>query len=484
MFRRLPRSASPGPSSGSAELTPTTSRPSRVWAALVLATAARTILIASVCLLFWAAVPALWGWAPTTVSSDSMAPGIRTGDVVLSIPVDASTVKIGQVLLVKSPDHANQLRLHRLVGVNEAGELITKGDANPTNDSTPVARSVVRGVAFLRVPFVGLPGFWLREGNAVALATVAVGAVALLALTRIDRGITQRDGAGERSRSISSERGYDRGHRVTGVVAIVAAIVATGLAATMISPASHAAFSRSTSNPTETFDAASAFSCLSPTPAYSPFLYYGFGETSGTTAVDSGGSGHTGTLHGGATHVSGSCASGSGPALALDGSTGYISTPTQVSSPETFSLAMWFTTTTTTGGRLIGFGTAQTGTSSQFDRHVYMTDSGHLMFGVYSGGIYTVTSPLPYNDGVWHHVVATLSSTGLHLAVDGVQVAANTSVAVGETDTGYWRIGYDNLSGWPDAPTSDYFKGTIDDAAVYTSALTSAEISVLHASGR
>jgi hypothetical protein len=145
---------------------------------------------------------------------------------------------------------------------------------------------------------------------------------------------------------------------------------------------------------------------------------------------------------------------------------------------------MWFKTTTTTGGRLIGFGNTQTGTSSQFDRHVYMTDSGRLVFGVYVSGFYTATSPLAYNDGAWHHMIATLSGTGFRLYVDGAVVASNTSVAVGESDTGYWRIGYDNLSGWPSAPTSYYFKGSIDDAAVYSTALTGAQISALHTAGR
>jgi signal peptidase I len=483
MFRRLSKSSSVGPASVAAELSTAEDRPFRVLATLVLATAARIVLIAGMCLLFWAAVPALWGWMPTTVSSDSMAPRIRTGDVVISIPVEPDAVKAGQVLLVNNPDHAGQLRLHRMVGLNAAGELITKGDANSADDSTPVARSAVRGVAFLRVPFVGLPGFWLREGNVMALVATAGGLTALLALSGLDRGLLRRLAAGERADSLVGERGRRRGRRVLGAVGAVV-LVGGGLIAVLGAPASHATFSHSTSNPAESLAAASAFDCFSTTPADTPFLYFRFNETSGTSVADSSGNGHTGSLIGGATHVAGSCQSALSPAVTLDGSTGYVSTSAQVSSPELFSLEMWFKTTTTTGGKLIGFGSAQTGTSSQFDRHVYMTDSGHLMFGVYVFGTYTVTSPLAYNDGNWHHMVASLSGAGLHLFVDGAEVASNTSVATGESNTGYWRIGYDNLSGWPDAPTSYYFKGTIDDAAVYTSALTATQISAHYAAGR
>jgi signal peptidase I len=484
MFRRSPTSASPGPSSGSAELTPGTVRPSRAWAALILATSARITLIAAMCLLFWAAVPALWGWTPTTVSSDSMAPRIRVGDVVISVPVDPSTVKSGQVLLVNSPDRAGELRLHRMVGLNEAGELITKGDANPTDDSTPVARSAVRGIAFLRVPFVGLPGFWAREGNYLALAALAVASITLLAFSGLDKGLIRRLGAGERTRSLAEESRPRFIRHAPAGIAVVAVVIVGGLVSAAVLPASHAAFSRTTSNPAQIFDAATAFDCLTATPTNSPFFYYGFGETAGTNAADSSANGRAGTLHGGTTHIAGSCISSSSPALTLDGTSGYISTPSQVSSPEVFSLEMWFKTTTTTGGKLIGFGTAQTGASSQFDRHVYMTDSGHLTFGVYVSGTDTITSPLAYNDGNWHHMAAILSSTGMKLYMDGAVVASNTGVAEGEPDTGYWRIGYDNLSGWPDPPTSYYFKGTIDDAAVYSTALTAAQVSSQHANGR
>jgi signal peptidase I len=482
MFRRSAKSAYL--SSGSAELTPTTIRPSRVWATLVLATAARITLIAAMCLLFWAAMPALWGWIPTTVSSDSMAPRIRTGDVVISVPVDPSTVKAGQVLLVDSPDHLGELRLHRMVGLNEAGELVTKGDANPTNDSTPVARSAVKGVAFLKVPFVGLPGFWLHDGDILRLAALTAGATGLLALSGLDRGLIRRLGAGERASSLAEENRPRFSRYAPAAIAVVAVVIVGGLVSAVVLPASHAAFSRTTSNPAQAFDAASAFDCLTAAPTDSPFLYYRFGETTGTSAADSSVNDRTGTLHGGATHVAGSCTSSSSPALTLDGSTGYISTPTPVSSPEVFSLEMWFTTTTTTGGKLIGFGTAQTGTSSQYDRHVYMTDSGHLVFGVYVSGTDTITSPLAYNDGNWHHMVATLSNTGMKLYVDGTEVASNSGIAEGEPDTGYWKIGYDNLSGWPTAPTSYYFKGTIDDAAVYSTALTASQVTAHHVTGR
>jgi hypothetical protein len=188
------------------------------------------------------------------------------------------------------------------------------------------------------------------------------------------------------------------------------------------------------------------------------------------------------------------------PALTVPGtttsSTGATSTSTlhterRVSPPGAFSVETWFKTTTTTGGKLIGFGDKQVLSSRNFDRHVYMTDSGQLVFGVHNGAVRTVTSPAAYNDGAWHHVVATQGSAGMALHVDGVKVAGNTVTSAMRID-GYWRVGGDNIScrvvtcygvTWPTPPTSDYFAGTLDETAVYRAALSSSTVAAHYALG-
>ncbi|HEY3407818.1 MAG TPA: LamG-like jellyroll fold domain-containing protein, partial [Propionicimonas sp.] len=144
--------------------------------------------------------------------------------------------------------------------------------------------------------------------------------------------------------------------------------------------------------------------------------------------------------------------------------------------PDTFSVEAWFNTTSTAGGKILGFGNSATGDSSNYDRHVYLDSNGHLTFGVYPGGVRTVTSPKTYRDGQWHQVVATLGASGMVLYVDGAKVAARTDTTFGQSYTGYWRVGGDNLGGWPSQPASNYLNGQIDDVAVYPTVLTSAKI--------
>ncbi|PCN49706.1 hypothetical protein Csp2054_01865 [Curtobacterium sp. 'Ferrero'] len=159
------------------------------WARVVVATVARAGIAVVLGLAFWAAVPAAVGWEPTTVVTGSMAPRLLPSDVVVSRPVDHTAVEVGRVLLADDPDQAGHLRLHRYVEPGDRGTLVTKGDANPRVDSTPVQPDAVRGVAVLRVPFVGLPVTWARDGDWARLALLALAVAAALALCSADRSL-------------------------------------------------------------------------------------------------------------------------------------------------------------------------------------------------------------------------------------------------------------------------------------------------------
>ncbi|MFB9378409.1 LamG-like jellyroll fold domain-containing protein [Kineococcus gynurae] len=144
--------------------------------------------------------------------------------------------------------------------------------------------------------------------------------------------------------------------------------------------------------------------------------------------------------------------------------------------PQVFSVEAWFRTTSTTGGKIVGFGTASTGASSGYDRHVYLTNDGRLVAGTYSGGVRTVTSAGRYNDGRWHQVVMTVGSGGLTAYVDGIAVGRNASATGAQPMTGFWRIGGDSLAGWPAQPATTAFAGRVDDVATYPTELTAAQV--------
>lgn len=170
-----------------------------------------------------------------------------------------------------------------------------------------------------------------------------------------------------------------------------------------------------------------------------------------------------------------------GRAYTFNGTNQYISTVNSYVNPSPASTSVWFKTATTVGGALMGFSSLQTGAGGNRDRFLYMTSTGNIYAAVSPGSVKkTINSSTAYNDGNWHMATSTVGAGGLKLYVDGVLIATDATVTAAETTTGYWRIGYSDLSGWPNEPASYYFDGTLDDAIIYHKELSAAEIAILY----
>lgn len=128
-------------------------------------------------LVFWALVPKAISWIPGAIVSDSMAPGISRGNVVVSSPLSGTDVRLGQIIAFRDPENSNDLVVHRVVQENDDGTLTTKGDANQSPDSTPLPRDQVVGLGRLQVPWIGWPIIWIQDGQIWAVAVTGVAAV-------------------------------------------------------------------------------------------------------------------------------------------------------------------------------------------------------------------------------------------------------------------------------------------------------------------
>ncbi|MBO1031371.1 PKD domain-containing protein, partial [Tessaracoccus sp. SD287] len=207
-----------------------------------------------------------------------------------------------------------------------------------------------------------------------------------------------------------------------------------------------------------------------------PASYWPLGEASGTTGYDWSG-GYDQTVAGAIRNATGQQLNAVSGATTFAGSnTSFASSTASVAGPQVFSVEAWFKTTSTSGGKIVGFGSAATGLSSSYDRHIYLNNAGAVTFGVYPGGVRTISSAAGYNDGQWHHVVGTLSAEGQKFWLDGNLIGANPAVTSAQAYNGYWRIGGDNTSGWTNIGSSSYLAGTIADVAIYDRALTRSEI--------
>ncbi len=158
---------------------------------------------------------------------------------------------------------------------------------------------------------------------------------------------------------------------------------------------------------------------------------------------------------------------------------------TQATTPS-FTIESWVKTTSTSGGKIVGYGDSKTADSGSYDRHVYMDNAGHVFFGVYPNAVRTVRSAGTYNDGNYHHIVASLSSTtGMALYIDGKKVGSDPSTTVG---AGLHRLlahrrRQPQRLGQP--AHEQQARGHIDDVAIYPSALTLAQVAeALHGLGQ
>lgn len=209
-------------------------------------------------------------------------------------------------------------------------------------------------------------------------------------------------------------------------------------------------------------------------------MYWRLDDTTGPYAADSSTGDLSGLQSGGpAQGMTGALATGN-EAFAFDGSNDKVYSDRRVLVGDTYSIETWFRTTTIRGGKLIGFGNNTTRNSSRYDKHIYMTNSGQLIFGAYNGAARTVMTPLAYNDGKWHHVVGTQGTGGMNLYVDGKRIGGNGYTGH-EKYLGYWHVGGDQIGGWPYRPTSNYFAGQLDETAVYPTVLSATQVAGHHA---
>lgn len=171
----------------------------------------------AVWLAVWTLAPMALGWQPHVVSSGSMTPSLRVGDVLVTAPAAPGSIGGGEIVTFRDPLHGDRLVTHRVVRQNADGSLVTRGDANADPDPAPVDPERVAGVGRVVVPLVGLPFVWAATGAYPQLA--ALGAVVVaLALAAV----------GLRPSTAVVSRGRSSGRRVAVLTGFGAVAVAGG----------------------------------------------------------------------------------------------------------------------------------------------------------------------------------------------------------------------------------------------------------------
>lgn len=119
--------------------------------------------------LFINLIGSIAGIKPVAVKSGSMEPAIQTGSICwINFNADKKKLETGDIVAFERGD--GQLVLHRIVKCSKKG-LITKGDANETEDLGTVRWNQVKGKQLFGLPYIGY--FFLRTEKQMVISLLA-----------------------------------------------------------------------------------------------------------------------------------------------------------------------------------------------------------------------------------------------------------------------------------------------------------------------
>ncbi len=116
------------------------------------------------------------------VTSDSMLPRLRRGDVVFVRKVPFDQLGVGDVISVRFPE-SDGVFTHRIVKIDEANsQIYTRGDHNLSSDPMPTDASHIIGKLWFSVPYVGFLSLSVQGTFVIA---ILLGVAIVLILVRI-----------------------------------------------------------------------------------------------------------------------------------------------------------------------------------------------------------------------------------------------------------------------------------------------------------
>ena len=134
-------------------------------------------------------IPGIAGYKPMMVLTDSMAPTIKSGDLIIIKEVDPTTLEVGDIITFFDPAGNGQTTVtHTIVSIsNENNKLMfeTKGDNNNAADRLLVDSSAVIGIYEFRLPIVANIAMFMQTVPGLILCVfVPLGALIVYDLFR------------------------------------------------------------------------------------------------------------------------------------------------------------------------------------------------------------------------------------------------------------------------------------------------------------
>jgi len=144
------------------------------------------------------------------------------------------------------------------------------------------------------------------------------------------------------------------------------------------------------------------------------------------------------------------------------------------------TLSLWFKITENRANAgLIHKGTNQNQSEEAYALH--FDNNARLVLTVVnsSGQTVNLTTSSSMSIGSWKHATATWGANGMHIYLNGVQIAANSTIISARNTYGALNIGsqFTKLYGYS---ANDYFHGAIDEVKIFPKELTFSEVQDLY----
>lgn len=209
--------------------------------------------------------------------------------------------------------------------------------------------------------------------------------------------------------------------------------------------------------------------------ADNPAGYWRFSETSGTVVADSSGNGRTAAVNASPAALRNQpslLASSTDPAVSFNGSSGggSVNGYHAALNGTAFTWETWFKVQSTSGVQFIGF---NRGTPNTFGWRCYLSGPG-LVCVVGTGAVEVALFGNSVTIGASYHLALTYDGTTARLYQNGSQVAATATAYAPRNDGGPVTF---------TCPGSGCLNGSMDEAAVYSSALPAARVAAHYSAG-
>ena len=147
--------------------------------------AAKSLGFASIVLLITIAaftflVPR-FGWRVDAVFTGSMEPALKVGGVVITRPVEAEEISVGDIITFYSPQTGKPTS-HRVMAIQSGSSRYfqTKGDVNEDVDTVAVPMENVVGKVCFHVPYLGYATQFVKTRLGLILTLFLPGLIVIL----------------------------------------------------------------------------------------------------------------------------------------------------------------------------------------------------------------------------------------------------------------------------------------------------------------